>query len=447
MRNRIETVQHDSGEIQRYQMVEGFDWDKVDFLFPRFDKKAISEIARLYEVNILPKHPERYGLIAFFHVPEGMDMDCPMDDKDGRGFVKNVATSIYLNEQVRQGKIRWEGSFIVGDEKAATIIAQLEKNDLIRTVKGERLDVVFVPINAKMGFLSQQEQEPCMVNSHFFLMDPTDMDSPYCQLGTPYGLALKDGVIYMPPLNHRPVLLVDKQGKTIIQHVELTSLTVEIDGVHYIHNKNAVFHFRPEERQTPKHTGCDLIITEDRVIAIKGGGNTTIPMAGFVISVKGTIDITDTHVTYHGLEEYVFGIQVGPSMMEEHVMVESLTCPFYNKERDKVPFPSTVYPLPFETARAARIAVGTNAEGEAVLIWAEGAGKLKYKPKKDSTGCSLLELAKFCASQGYDDILNLDGGGSAQILWEGVRYMQISDRYDPSDLEAERPVPSALILR
>jgi len=58
-----------------------------------------------------------------------------------------------------------------------------------------------------------------------------------------------------------------------------------------------------------------------------------------------------------------------------------------------------------------------------------------------------LELAKFCVMQGYDDILNLDGGGSAQILWEGVRHMQISDRYDPSDLEAERPVPSALVLR
>jgi len=91
--------------------------------------------------------------------------------------------------------------------------------------------------------------------------------------------------------------------------------------------------------------------------------------------------------------------------------------------------------------------VGTNAEGEAVLIWGEGAGKLKYKPKCDSTGCSLLELAKFCALQGYDYILNLDGGGSAQILLEGVRHMQISDRYDPSDLEAERPVPSALVLR
>lgn len=440
-------MQHPSGEIQRYQVAEGFDWNKVDFLFPGFDKKAISEIARLYTINILPKHPELYGLIAFFHLPEDIDLDCPMEHKDGRSFVKNIAASIYLNEQVQKDRIRWEGSFIVGDEKASSLISLLEENDLIKTVKGKGSEVVFVPINAKMGFLSRQKKEPCIVNSHFFLMDPTDLDSPYCQLGTPYGLALKDGVVMMPPLNHRPVLLVDKQGSSTIQHIELTSLTVEIDGVHYIHNKNAVFHFRPEQRQTPKHIGTDIIITEDCVIAIKRGGSAIIPMAGFVISVDSLLDISDTKVTYHGLEGYSFGIQVGPSMMKDHKMIESLDCPFYNKEKDKVPFPSTVYPLPFETARAARIAVGTNAEGEAVFIWGEGAGKLKYKPKQDSTGCSLLELAKFCALQDYDDILNLDGGGSAQILWEGVRHMQISDRYDTSDLEAERPVPSALIVR
>jgi len=440
-------MQHPSGEIQRYQVVEGFDWNKVDFLFPTFDKKAISEIARLYTINILPKNPALHGFIAFFHVPEEMDVDCPREHKEGRSFVRNVAASLYLNEQVRQGNIRWEASLIVEDEKASKIISLLEENNLIKSVKGEGSEVRFVPINAKMGFLSRQGKEPCIVNSHFFLMDPTDLDSPYCQLGTPYGLALKDGVIMMPPLNHRPVLLVDKQGSSTIQHMELTSLTVEIDGVHYIHNKNAVFHFRPEERQTPKHIGTDIIITEDCVIAIKRGGSAIIPMAGFVLSVDSLLDISDTKVTYHGLEGYSFGIQVGPSMMEGHEMIGSLDCPFYNKEKDKVPFPSTVYPLPFETARAARIAVGTNAEGKAVLIWGEGAGKLKYKPKCDSTGCSLLELAKFCVLQGYDDILNLDGGGSAQILWEGIRHMQISDRYDPSDLEAERPVPSALVLR
>lgn len=447
MRNRIETTHHDSGEIQRYQIVEGFDWNKVDFLSPGFDKKSISEIARLYNINILPKNPALYGLIAFFHVPEDMDFACPMEHEGGRSFVKNVAASIYLNEQVKQGKIRWSGSFIIDDTKASALITCLHDEGLIETVKGEKDNVWFVPIHTKMGFLSKQEKEPCLVNSHFFLMDPTDLDSPYCQLGTPYGLALKDGVIVLPPLNHRPVFLVDKGGKTHIECIELTCLAVEIDSVQYIHNKNAVFYLRPEQRQTPMHKGIDIIITEDKVVAIKEGGGTTIPMAGFVISIDRDIEIVDTQVSYHGLEEYSFGIQVGPSMMEDHTMIGTLCCPFYDKGRDRVPFPSTIYPLPFETARAARIAVGTNTEGEALLIWAEGAGKLQYKPKQDSTGCSLLELAQFCALQGYGDVLNLDGGGSAQILWEGKRYMEISDRYDPSNLEAERPIPSALILR
>ena len=75
-------------------------------------------------------------------------------------------------------------------------------------------------------------------------MDPTDIDSPYCQLGTPYGLALKDGFLMMPPLNHRPVLLVDKQGNTTVEYVELTSLVVEIDGIPYIHKQECSISFQ-----------------------------------------------------------------------------------------------------------------------------------------------------------------------------------------------------------
>jgi exopolysaccharide biosynthesis protein len=62
-----------------------------------------------------------------------------------------------------------------------------------------------------------------------------------------------------------------------------------------------------------------------------------------------------------------------------------------------------------------------------------------------SRGASLLELARFCEEEGYVDIVNLDGGGSAQILIDGKRHLQISDRY-PSDEEAERPIPRVLVI-
>ena len=60
-----------------------------------------------------------------------------------------------------------EGSLVVEDEKASRLISLLEEKALMQTVRGQRSEVVFVPINTKMGFLSQQKTEPCMVNSHF----------------------------------------------------------------------------------------------------------------------------------------------------------------------------------------------------------------------------------------------------------------------------------------
>lgn len=446
MRSRIETVHHAHGELQRFQVIEGFDWESVDFVFPGFDKRAITEIARLYQTNIIPKNPSVVAALVFFHVSDDMLSPFPKTGPDGIIFSPDVAASIYLNHQVEELRIRWEGKLIVDDEACSAFLSSLEQAGLSAIVQGTGTVIRFIPVHEKMGFLSAVQGPSCIVNSHFFLMDPTDLDSPYCILGTPYGLALKEGKVMQAPLNHRPVLLVDQQGKTCITHIELTTLKVELDGKVYTHGENAVFHFRPEERQTPLHQGVDVVITENRVVAVKAGGLTRIPMAGFILSLGEPTEVKNTLVTYHGLERYRFGIQVGPSMMESSAMVDRLNCPFFDMKKDPVPFPSTVYPLPFETARAARIALGSNGEGEPVLIWAEGAGKLVFDPKNDSTGCSLLEMAQFCKQEGFSDIVNLDGGGSAQILFDGTKHLKIADRYRETNKEAERPVPAGLAM-
>ncbi|MCK9548879.1 MAG: phosphodiester glycosidase family protein, partial [Sphaerochaeta sp.] len=190
--------------------------------------------------------------------------------------------------------------------------------------------------------------------------------------------------------------------------------------------------------------GSDIIITEARVVAVREGGETEIPMAGFVLALDERITVTDPQVRFFGLEEYVFGVQVGPPMVEGAVMYQSLASPFYDRSGNGVPFPPTVYPLPYESARAARIAIGTDHDGKAVVIWAEGASKCRHVAGKGSSGSSLLELAHFCAKQGYTNVVNLDGGGSAQILFNGERALCISDRYDDNE-EAERPVPMLLV--
>ncbi|MDC7231173.1 MAG: phosphodiester glycosidase family protein [Sphaerochaetaceae bacterium] len=444
MRNTIITETHQNKEIQRFQVVEAFAWKNLQFASPGFDAGSIREIARLYRLNIVEKDPSAYGRLVFFHVPENIDLPFSPHSEDTWFFSRNITAKVQLQKLADEGSLYRDGAWISKDTSARLFLNQLETEHHLEMVSGKKDEITFIPIDGKVGFPSSLDS-PLVVNSHFFLMDPTDLDSPFCELGTPHGLALKDGVVLNPPLNHRPCLLVDTQGTCHTTQVELTDLVIEIDTVQYRHERNAIFYFRPETCITPSSGGTDIVITGNKVVAVKQGGNTRVPMAGFVLSLRGNIAIHEPSVRYLGLEAYQFGIQVGPPMMRGSSMVDSLCCPFYNPLVAETSFPPTVYPLPFSSARAARIALGTNREGKPVLVWAEGASKRNYQRGKESSGASLLELAQFCDRQHYQEIINLDGGGSSQIIYEGKRYLKIADRYEDNS-EAERPVPLVLVF-
>jgi exopolysaccharide biosynthesis protein len=55
-------------------------------------------------------------------------------------------------------------------------------------------------------------------------------------------------------------------------------------------------------------------------------------------------------------------------------------------------------------------------------------------------------MARICAELGMVNGVNLDGGGSAQILVNNKRSLMISDR-NTDFTESERPVPMGLIIR
>ena len=90
--------------------------------------------------------------------------------------------------------------------------------------------------------------------------------------------------------------------------------------------------------------------------------------------------------------------------------------------------------------------LGTDSGGTPVILWAEGAGKLKYSPGKESCGASLSEMEDICQKLGLVNAVNLDGGGSAQIILNGIRSLRVSDR-NPDNTEAERAIPVGLVIR
>ena len=447
MKSEIHIVRHEDGTFQRYQVVSDFAWKDLHYFNPGIERKAITELVRLYDVNIIPKLPVHTGPFVFVHVPEGETVNLDRNTDEGYIYDDSILLSMILNRAFLEGGLKWDGEKLIADDpKLSAILKHLEEIGMLGISADEGDGMHIIPVNEKIGFVSRKKDVQVSVNSHFFLMDPTDMDSPYCKIATPHGLILEDGHISNPPLNHRALLLVDGEGNAKISHVELKDLEFLIDNVIYKGGENCTLHFRPDERVTPRHDGTDLIITEEKVVAVKKGGESTIPVAGFVLSVPGNIELHDNGVVYRGLEDYILGSQVGPEMMDEGKMIDHLIFPFFRFGLDPVVYAPTVYPLPFETARASRICLGTDEYDNPVLIWAEGAGKLGIDKENDSTGASLLEMAEFCRSQHYRNIINLDGGGSAALNYQGKRLMKIADRMPITNAECERPVPNGLYI-
>ena len=81
-----------------------------------------------------------------------------------------------------------------------------------------------------------------------------------------------------------------------------------------------------------------------------------------------------------------------------------------------------------------------------MIIWAEGAGKYGHEKGKESNGVSLKEMSEICQMADMHNGINLDGGGSAQILLKNSRKLKISDRDRYSFIEKERAVPIGLVI-
>ena len=205
---------------------------------------------------------------------------------------------------------------------------------------------------------------------------------------------------------------------------------------------------RPDRKRTPADDRMKVIIVGCQVVAVKESGSVPIPASGFVLGLKEHVRIRPgDQVIYHGMEDVQFGIQVGNSILREGVKTERFHSPFYNiRKLERTPFPPSLYPMNFAEDRAARIALGVDENGAPMLVWAEGAPKVGYVEGRHSCGASLAEMAEICSEAGMHHAVNLDGGGSGQVLLSDHRFLQISDRRDDGT-EAERPVPLGLVVR
>lgn len=444
MKSEVRIFPYPDGEHQRVQMVYPEDWSELELLRPEPSEKAFDCFHHIYKQYLVPAAPWVFGSLVMFRLPEGVEQPYSYTGRYGAVADPLTAAAIGLRRgvQIMGEQIRFR------DEKTRVFWNQLEATDSIRIVRGKLPITTIIPVGKEAGFLTRTEPEAGMkVNGSFFIMDPFDCATPYDHIGANFGLFVKDGVVAHPPLFSREALLVRHDGTVTIEQPEITNLQVQVGGEVFTHGTNAHFYSRPHRSRTP--TGKKTLIIIGRKVAAVCDGSAPIPGSGFAICPAGECSAkAGDEVTYLGMEELRFGIQVGNSIIRDGVKTEKFISRFFNvKGISRIAFPPSLYPLDFDRARAARIAIGADREGKPVILWAEGAAKLGHKCGEDSCGASLSEMAEICEAVGLKNAVNLDGGGSAQILINNRRSLMISDRKAEDYSESERPVPMGLIVR
>ncbi len=444
--SEIKTYTYENGEIQRVQCVRGTDFGDLRFLRPASSDRSFTGMYRVYRDFIVPKVPAIFGRLVLFRAPEDYALPEDLPEDGALGEVKDPSLRIaaVFRKHLRMKK---DGPHFT-NESVRAVYDDLSVRGLLKTVYGKRSPTVILPVGRETGYLSEEAEDAAMkVNASFFTMDVPDCGSPDDVLGTPVGLAVRDGVIEAPPLYGREALTVLKDGGVRIKRPDLRALTVKAPGKTYEHGGNAAYFARPDWKRTPKG-GFDHVIVGRTVVAVKTGGKTAVPSAGFVLKTEEPSGLrAGDRVSYGGMENVLFAVQTGNSVVRDGIPESGFSSPFYDiKKFWRTPYPPSLYPLDYEKARAPRIALGADREGRPMILWAEGPSKLGYQKGADSCGASLLEFSRIAADLGMMNGINLDGGGSAQILIRNKRSLRISDR-DPADgSDLERAVPLGIMI-
>lgn len=446
MQSEIRTFSYPNSEIQCVQILRWDSWAQLDFLTPDPTPEALDRFADIYRNYLVPAAPWLFGHMVMFRLPDNFVPELPATTEK-YGTVASPLTAVTAILQT--GVSIQSDKPVFRSALAKQLWLALEKQNCIRIVSGKLPTTKIIPVANTCGYLSEAATDASLrVNASFFIMDCFDCASVYDHVGTPFGLCVKDGEVIRPPLYNREALLVMRNGAVQIRHMDVSDLEIEINGRIFHHGENASIYSRPQRTDSPGKEKTHIAVTGSQVAAVSGHP-IPIPASGFVLCPHEDVEIpAGATVVYHGLEDVCFGIQVGNSILKEGTRTERFLSRFYNiRHLEPVPFPPSLYPMNFGKARAARIALGADAEGKPVLLWAEGAAKIGYEPGQGSCGASLKEMSDICERVGMKNAVNLDGGGSAQLLLGSQKSLQISDRNAQTLAESERPIPLGLVIR
>lgn len=278
----------------------------------------------------------------------------------------------------------------------------------------------------KLQSMAERNNAIAAVNASYFSLN-----------GEIIGLMKMDGEIVSTSDIARTGLGILPDGKIIIDQIDSNNLivlpdgrTVAITGVNHERGQNDLILYNNyyDSMTGTNQFGTDYIISNGKIVGI-GHGNVAIPPGGLVLSAHGT------------MEKALEGLKAGDSIKIMQTMGE-----LWDKTSDAVGAgPRLVkngsvfltskveeFPSDITTGRAPRTAVGFTKDGHVILATVDGR-------QESSIGMTLLELALFMQEWGAVEAMNLDGGGSSEMVIKGKILNKPSDG-------RERSVGNALAI-
>lgn len=222
----------------------------------------------------------------------------------------------------------------------------------------------------------------------------------------------------------------------------------------------------------PSSERLELVVVGEHVCAIKEGGETYIPRNGFVVSMpmnaaaeriaRQVLCCRDNRVE-HAIDfgddiiHAEFAVQVSCPIIRQGVPLDIAAHAARGFEGFEEYVPRNVrsgesgIPPLFQKPRSVvnrrgRIAFGIRPDHRCYVVMVEGCEPRTRFPDFDSFGGSVMEVIDFMLRLGCREAVLLDGGGSAQILYEGRALVKVDDRNDIPFAPVERLIPGGWIV-
>ena len=323
-----------------------------------------------------------------------------------------------------------------------------------------------VPIGS-LGFprqLGHHLPRAIISNTHFFLLDLLELDSPYAAIGDPAGMLAAHARILHPPLLPRATL-IRTEDRWMIKRPSVEDLEIRLpDGTRLYPSPldDAMLYYRGQlgiASHTPRRPGAFEVCFQGRYpTVIHHGGHFPIPHGALVLSwgkkpAKAVVQALTSHAPIQYsipiLPTLITAVQAGPQLLKNNEVI--LTEHTFEQEAfhtfgHATPASPLIFPTDMKTTIAARTGIGIKADGTLVLVAVEGSSSLAAQQGIPSQGCTLYGLAHLLREEGAVDALNLDGGGSTQLYSGAGTLLTPSDNRGTQHARFERPIPVACIV-